>query len=251
MQPVKPIRSTLLAIALGTATLALTASGAQAQNVNAQAQAQSQHSLKRQSADALAAAQRDFAQFTTSQLQMRGGGGSPSDFPLEISDLQDLKEAVISYGFPVYTVDPAELIAGRNTMQGMAKATAQWRFVITLHDRPIGMATVERNNGKYETVEYGASVLSKDVDAMAGFHGNAEKSNLRFVRIYQARSDFLEVVGQDGRARFAPLHSARESLMLKQRMVAKTGKSGDSLLDESDFIQPLRSAVKLNMAASR
>ncbi|UUZ46708.1 hypothetical protein LP420_22785 [Massilia sp. B-10] len=66
-------------------------------------------------------------------------------------------------------------------------------------------------------------MLSKDVDAMASFHGNADKSNLRFMRIYQARSDFLEVVGQDGRARFAPLHSARESLMLKQR-AAKAGK---------------------------
>jgi hypothetical protein len=70
------------------------------------------------------------------------------------------------------------------------------------------------------------------------------------MRVYQARSDFLEVVGQDGRARFAPLHSARESLMLKQRS-AKAGKAGDDLLDETDFIQPLRSAVKLNMAAPR
>ncbi|UUZ46709.1 hypothetical protein LP420_22790 [Massilia sp. B-10] len=48
----------------------------------------------------------------------------------------------------MYTVDPAELIAYCNTMQGMAKPTAQWRFVITLNDRPIGMATVERNNGR-------------------------------------------------------------------------------------------------------
>ncbi len=246
MQPVKPLRSTLLAIALATATLTLAAPGVQAQNFNVQMQ----NALKRQSSEALSAAQRDFAQFASSQLQMRAGGGSPADFPLEISDMQDLKNATISYGFPVYTVDPADLVAGRNTMQGMAKPTAQWRFVITLHGRPIGMATVERNNGKYETVEYGASVLSKDVDAMANFHGNADKSNLRFMRIYQARSDFLEVVGQDGRARFAPLHSARESLMLKQR-AAKTGKSSDDLLDESDFIQPLRSAVKLNMAAPR
>lgn len=246
MQPVKPLRSTLLAVALATATLTLAAPAVQAQNVNAQIQ----NALKRQSAEAFSAAKRDFAQFAQAQLQKSAGGGSPVDFPLDISDMQDLKDAVIGYGFPVYTVDPTDLVAGRNTMQGMAKPTAQWRFVITLHGRPIGMSTVERNNGKYETVEYGASVLSKDVDAAANFHGNADKSNLRFMRIYQARSDFLEVVGQDGRARFAPLHSARESLMLKQRAV-KAGKAGDDLLDESDFIQPLRSAVKLNMATPR
>ncbi|UUZ52305.1 hypothetical protein LP419_22260 [Massilia sp. H-1] len=93
-------------------------------------------------------------------------------------------------------------------------------------------------------------MLSKDVDAMASFHGNADKSNLRFMRIYQARSDFLEVVGQDGRARFAPLHSARESLMLKTAP-RKRARPSDDLLDEPDFIQPLRSAVKLNMATPR
>lgn len=245
MQAVQPIRSALFAALLATATLAVTAPGAQAQNANAAIQS----ALKRQSAEALSAAQRDFAQFASAQMQLRGGG-SPADFPLDFTDLQDLKNAVVSYGFPVYTVDPADLVAGRQTLHGMAKPTAQWRFVITLHDRPIGLATVERNNGRYETVEYGGSVLSKDVDAMASFHGNADKSNLRFMRIYQARSDFLEVVGQDGRARFAPLHSARESLMLRQR-AAKAGKAGDDLLEESEFMQPLRSAVQLNLAMPR
>ncbi|HEY0062580.1 MAG TPA: hypothetical protein VGC21_10695 [Telluria sp.] len=243
MQATKQIQATLLAILIGTAGITLLPSAAYAQNVNAQMQ----NALKRQTADALAAAQRDFAQFSTAQQQLRGSG-APTDFPLDITDLQDLKQAVVSYGFPVHTVDPNEMLAGRSSMQGLAKQTSQWRFVITLHERPIGMATVERNNGRYETVEYGASVLSKDVDAMAGFHGNADKSNLRFVRVYQARSDFLEVKGQDGRARFAPLHSARESLMLKQR-AAKSGNADDGLLDEAEFIQPLRSAIKLNMAA--
>ncbi|UUZ52306.1 hypothetical protein LP419_22265 [Massilia sp. H-1] len=70
MQAVKPLRSTLLAVVLGTATLALTAPGVQAQNVNAQIQ----NALKRQSADALSAAQRDFAQFASAQQQLRGGG---------------------------------------------------------------------------------------------------------------------------------------------------------------------------------
>lgn len=245
MQSSKTLQASLLAIVIGTASGAFLPATAHAQNVNAQMH----NALKRQSAEALAAAQRDFAQFAAAQQQLRGSG-APIDFPLDITDLQDLKQAVVSYGFPIHTVDPNEMLAGRSSMQGMAKPSAQWRFVITLQGRPIGMATVERNNGRYETVEYGASVLSKDVDAMAGLHGNADKSNLRFLRVYQARSDFLEVMGQDGRARFAPLHSARESLVLKQR-ASKAGKPDDGLLDEADFIQPLRSAVKLNMASPR
>ena len=245
MQSIKQLRRTMLCALLGAACLSMASPAATAQHPGGQ----QVNLLKRATADALAAAQGDFTRFAAHQLQLRGGG-APADFPLDINDLDDLKQAVVSYGFPVYTVDPVDLVAGRSAMQGLMKPGAQWRFVITLHGKPIGMATVERNNGRYETVAYGASVLSKDLDAVAGYHGNADKSNLRLVRIYQARADFIEVTGQDGRARFAPLHSARESLMLKQR-AGKGGKPVDDLLDEADIAQPLRAAVKLNMAAQR
>lgn len=239
-------RRTLAATLLAAAGLALANPCAFAQSPNA-GTAQ-QIAPRRALAEAMSAAQRDLAQFAAHQLQTRGG--APIDFPLDISDLHELKEAAIEYGFAIYTIDPAELIAGRSSMQRMAKPINQWRFVITLHKRAIGLATVERNNGRFETVSYGAAVLAKDVDALAGFHGNADKSNLRFVRIYQARSDLLEVVAPDGRARFAPMHSARESLLLQQR-ASKDGKRADGLLDEAELIQPLRAAVKQNLEASR
>ena len=203
-----------------------------------------QATIRNSTAEALGAEQRDFSQFVAHQLRRQG---APIDFPLDVADLQDLKDAKIEYGFAVHTIDPPELLAGRGSMQSMARHANQWRFVITLHQRAIGMTTVEKTNGRYETVAYGAAVLAKDLDAVAAVHGNADKSNLRFLRIYQARSDLLEVIGQDGRERFAPLHSARESLLLAQR--SKDGNSG--LLDESELVQPLRAAVKQNMAASR
>lgn len=238
----------MLAALLCGASLALAGAPAQAQSDGTST---FKAVPKRAAAAALAAAQRDFAQFVTHQLQVRGTSGTPSDFPLEINDMQNLKEAKIGYGFQIYTVDPNELLAGRGSMKQMAKATGQWRFVILLNQRPIGMATLELNNGNYETVAYGAAVLAKDVDATMGYYGNAERSNVRFVRIFQARSDLLEVVGRDdGRTRYAPLHSARESLMMQQRS-NKDGKTGDGLLDEAELLQPLRSAVKQNMDASK
>ncbi len=240
MSALHQFRRTVIAAMLGAAGFAFVLPHAAAQSPNA-----AQHSAKQAMNEAQSAARRDLAQFAASQLQVHGGG-APTDFPLEISDLQDLKDAVIGTGFPVYTIDPPELLGGRSSMRNLAKQTGQWRFMILLRDRPIGMATVERNNGRFETVAYGATVLSKDIDAVAGLHGNSDKSNLRLVRIYQARSDLLEVMGQDGRARYAPLHSARESLLL-----SKDGKRNDGLMDEADILQPLRGAVKQNMAASR
>jgi hypothetical protein len=236
MQQLTTFRRTVLAVVISGASLLLVAP---------LAAAATQAHTQRAGAAALDAAQRDFARFVTHQLQRKGG--APSDFPLAIGKLQDLKAASISYGFPVYTIDPPDLLAGRGNMRSMAKPVNQWRFVIALNGRAIGLATVEKNNGRYETVAYGAAILAKDLDAAASQHGNADKSNLRFLRIYQARSDFLEVDSLDGRGRFAPLHSARESLSLRKQ----SGAKGSDLLDETELVQPLRSAVRQNMGEQR
>lgn len=188
-------------------------------------------------AQAQAAAQRDLRQFVA-QYARAGAQGV-----LDVADARELAGVRVAYGFAVYTVDPAELLAGRRGMRSLTAPTGQYRFIIMLGERPVGMATVEKVNGRFETVAYGAAVLARDVDASMRVHGNAERSNVRFVRVYQARSDMLEVSGGGG-LRYAPLHSARTSLNM-----AKT--SADSLIEEADILQPLRSAVRANMNAPR
>ncbi|XLZ72432.1 hypothetical protein ABT364_10845 [Massilia sp. SR12] len=186
---------------------------------------------------ALQAAKRGLAQFAEQQQAIRPGS-APADFPLDITDVGDLKQATVSHGFQVYTIDPKELLT-RGDLPALARPTGEWRFIISLRGRPIGLATVQQVNGRFETVAYGGAVLAKDVDAAANAHGNDARSNLRFIRIYQARSDLLEV----DRAKFAPLHSARESLLLK--------KAGSQLVDGAELLEPLRAAVKTNVEAFR
>lgn len=240
MKSASMFRRTLLAALLASAALAGGSAAAARADIHQAAAA------KRANGDALSAAQRDFGQFV--QAQLRRSGPLPDGFPLEVKTARELKDATITYGFPVYTIDPPELLAGRGTMQSMARHTNVWRFVIAIGQRPVGMATVEKVNGRFEVVEYGAAVLAKDLNVLAAQHGNGDKSNLRMVRIYQARSDLLEVTGSDGRARFAPMHSARQSLPLPQ--AASMGK-GAGLLEEQDLHEPLRTAVKQNLAAPR
>lgn len=186
---------------------------------------------------AMQAAKRGLAQFAEHQQALRPGS-APLDFPLDITDVGDLKQASISHGFQVYTIDPKDLLA-RGDLPSLAKPTGEWRFVIALRGKPIGLATVQQVNGRFETVAYGGAVLAKDVDAAIAAHGNSARSNLRFIRVYQARSDLLEV----DRAKFAPLHSARESLLMKQ--------AGGQLVEGSELLEPLRAAVKANIEAFR
>ncbi|MET3135174.1 hypothetical protein AAKU55_005482 [Oxalobacteraceae bacterium GrIS 1.11] len=201
-----------------------------------------------QAQSAGAAARRDFAQFAQHHLQTRSG--LPAGFPLDVNDVGDLKDAKIGRGFQVYTIDPGDIVAGRSDFGTMVKASGVWRFFIMLNERPIGLATLEQVDGKWETVAYGGAVLSKDLEALTVVHGNAQASNLRFIRIFQAQSDFLEVrSGTDAKARYAPLQSAREALLLQR--ARPTDQGGDGLIDAADFLEPLRAAVKSNMATFR
>jgi hypothetical protein len=229
------LRATLLATAMALASAPLLAQPVAA-------------TVVMQRGEALSAARRDFAQFTATSIA-RHAGTLPAGFPLDVSDVQDLKDAQVTYGFQVFTVDPKDLIAGRSDLSAMAKPSPVWRFILQLHDRPIGLVTVEQVDGRWQAVAFGASTLAQDADALMAFHGNADRSNLRFIRIYQAQSDFLEVAA-NGTARFAPLHSARHSLQLQQR-ATKAGKQDDGLTDAATFLDPLRNAVKANLNAFR
>lgn len=234
-------RARLAALALGIGLgLAGPAVQAQAADPGAARQAAAGQSA------AFAAAQRDLSQFINHQLQRPGA--APDGFPLEVQDLRALKDARIGYGFPVYTIDPDHLMRGRGSMKSMARHAQQWRFVVLLGERPIGMATVEQHGGRYQTVAYGAAVLSRDLDALVAAHGNADRSNLRLLRIYQARSDLLEVETAGG-TRFAPLYSARASLPL-QRTDA-FGRPTAALADEAELLPALRAAVKRNLDEHR
>ncbi|MBV6321498.1 hypothetical protein KVP70_11170 [Duganella sp. HSC-15S17] len=237
-------RATLLALLLGM-TMALAHAPLLAQSIQA---APGAPTTAAQRSEALTAARRDFAQFVASSTS-RHAGTLPAGFPLDVSDVQDLKDARVGHGFQIYTVDPQDLVAGRSDLSAMAKPSPVWRFVLNLHDRPIGLVTVEQVNGHWQAVAFGASTLAQDVEALMAFHGNADRSNLRFIRIYQAQSDFLEVAA-NGTARFAPLHSARQSLQMQQR-AAKAGKPDDGLMDAAAFLDPLRGAVKANLDAFR
>ncbi|MCH8620787.1 hypothetical protein [Undibacterium sp. TS12] len=243
----RSVHRSILCSLLTAVSLGLANPGVMAQSISTEAKAASN-----QAGPVLAAAQRDFTLFAQHHLQTRSGGGAgvPAGFPLDINDWQDLKDAKAVYGFPVYSVDPNDLLAGRSDLRSMAKPNGQWRVLISVGDRPVGLATLEQSNGRWEVISYGAAVLAKDVDASMGVHANASRSNVRFIRIYQAKSDLLEVVSaNDGYARFMPLYSARTSLSLKQRSLNAPDAATDqvSLMEGADLVQSLRAVVKTNM----
>lgn len=227
---------------LQRAGLGLAVAGALMASMAAQAQspqiAQMRVEVQAHEPAAAAAAAHDLARFVKHH-QKAHADGLPKGFPLAIDKVADLASVRLGRGFAVYTVDPAD-IAAADDLSAAARPTGQWRFVVRAGSRPVGLVTVQQVDGRWQAVSYGAATLAEDVETAMRQHGNADRSNLRFVRVFQARSDFLEVhSAADGRARLAPLFSARESLGMPQRAMP---------MEQSEVLPSLRAAVAANLA---
>jgi hypothetical protein len=199
-------------------------------------------------AAALAAARQGLADFVQ-RKQQGAGDGSSGRLPLDVPDASALSNARVAYGFEVHTIAPKDIIEGRTELARMVRPTGIWRFVVRLDARPVGLVTVDKVDGRWQAVSFGGSELAREVDALMAVHADATRSNVRFIRIYQAQSDLLEVVSaEDGQARYAPLRSAREALAA-QGLAAEgaTAAAAVPLQDSYDLIEPLRAAVKKNM----
>ncbi|SUX55607.1 hypothetical protein [Chromobacterium vaccinii] len=162
----------------------------------------------------------------------------PDGFPLSVADGRELASLRLGRGFPVYSVNPQRLLAADADLSGLMAPTGSWRFVALSGSRPVGLVTVEKLEGRWQAIAFGAAELAKNVEAAQAGHAG----QTRFLRVYQAQSDFLEVAQADGKPRFAALMSAREALSLEKQ---------PALLDGADLIEPLRAAVRANLASFR
>lgn len=115
----------------------------------------------------------------------------PAGFPFKVQALSELRTATIGYGFQMYT--PAVAAAKTGTFDQALVPTGQWRFLVMVSGRPVGLLTLARLSGRMRVVEVGAAQLAAAVDAMASRHAAKGALRLRFVRIPSAHLDLLEV----------------------------------------------------------
>jgi len=172
-------------------------------------------------------------------------GASTAGLALDVASLDELSALRVDYGFEVNTVEPGDLLQGRGELRDMIHPTGVWRFVVRNGARPVGLVTVHaRDDGRWEAVSFGGAQLARELDAQMAAHADAARSNVRFVRIFQARSDLLEVVSPvDGKAGYVPLAAARAALPIGAQAAAPT--------DASALMAPLRAAVAAGLTAGQ
>ncbi|WP_434633827.1 hypothetical protein [Chromobacterium sp. CV08] len=188
------------------------------------------------------AARQGLADFVRQNLAEHGAG-LPQGFVFDVAKAGDLAAVRIGQGVPVYSVTPQQLLAADADLSRQMAPTGVWRFVAYLQQRPVGLVTVEKLDGRWQATSFGAIGLARNLAALQTAYGD----KTRFLRVYQAQSDFLEVApAGGGKPRFAALTSAYESLQLKRQ-----ADGGEALLDGAALIEPLRAAVRSNLARFR
>lgn len=245
------------AIALGL-LVAATAPGAAAQT----AASAGKVALRDQSPLALRASAE--AGLRRMMLELSGGQAAqaavPQNFPLAVSRFGELRKLTLGVGFEVNTIDPASLMYANPSadLGRMSHGTDVWKFVILSEGQPVGLLEMNKVQGRWQAVGAGASKLAEDIVAAAPLTGDG---SFRFVRIFQATSDLIEVRGAGARSQFVPMPSARRTLALNSAagksagtdsvLDARTTASGNAqssvALSSEELLPSLQSAVRGNL----
>ncbi len=169
-------------------------------------------------------------------------GRLPADFPIAVGSYAELRQVTLGIGFEVNTIDPAALLYARRDadLSRVTRGTGIWNFVVLSKGQPVALLEVGRQDGRWQVLGAGATRLARDVQAAA--QGHARDGAFRFVRVYQATADLMEVRGPDNRAQYVPLAKTVDTLPLKS--------SGRVLSSSAELLPSLQGAVRANLAKS-
>lgn len=231
-----PLKSLVVSIAMLT-SIPVLAQGAGSARVSFDAQAVAKASAAREPVGLRNAANIGLRNLISEISKDIKNGELPEGFPFDISDISELKNATLGLGFEVYSAHPQTLLAGGRPFDQMLMGTGVWNFVVLVDNNPVALLELEKMNGKWQVNGAGAAKLAQDLHVST--QNFAGKNAFRFIRIYQATADFMEVKDMEGRARFAPLLAARQSLRSTQAVNTET-----PLAASQDVLPALQNAVR-------
>lgn len=165
----------------------------------------------------------------------------PQNFPIAVDRYGDLGKVSLGIGFEINTIDPAVLTKADRAadLGAMTRSTDIWNFVILSKGQPVGLLELDKVQGRWQAVGAGSAKLAAEVVAIAPKTGDG---SFRFVRIYQATSDLIEVRGNDKRSQYLPMRSAQRSLP-----IAGLSTKTDATMSSEDLLPALQSAVRSNL----
>jgi hypothetical protein len=162
------------------------------------------------------------------------------DIPFHLPGNASPDNAVIGHGFQVYSVPPMTLV-NSSALRPVIAPLGLWRFVVVADGSPVALITAAQVEGNWRAVSMGGARLAAEVHQVMEQWPSSKGYNHRFVRIFQARADFIEVSRKGEPFGFVPLTASRLAFGLEGPFDAGV------ILQESEVLTPLQRIVKEKM----
>lgn len=125
-----------------------------------------------------------------------------------LSTQASLGNPTVNHGFQVYTASPLKLLRS-TSLSSVLAPTGLWRFVVEKEGQPVSLITVAEIEGQWKAVSIGGAQLAMEVKKVMERWPANQGYNHRFIRIYQARTDFIEISSNGRAIGFVPLTASR------------------------------------------
>ena len=142
------------------------------------------------------------------QEVLRAAQNGMNDLPWGLSSKTTLDNPTVNHGFQVYTASPLQLLRSTG-LSSVLTPTGLWRFVVVKEGQPVSLVTVAAIEGQWKAVSIGGAQLALEVNKVMERWPEKQGYSHRFIRIYQARADFIEISSNGRSIGFVPLTASR------------------------------------------
>ena len=176
------------------------------------------------------------------------GAAVDSHFMFDVGTLDELKSVRLGQGFALEVLDAAALLEGASASAAL-RDSGQWRYVVLLGERAVGLVDVRKTGRHYAVTALGAKDLADRIATALQAHPG---KRARFVRSYELTADFLRLEDADGAAthsgaaataRFVPLYAERGADASLGVRKADGDSTPAAAADEGAFSANLRALV--------
>jgi hypothetical protein len=155
----------------------------------------------------------------------------------------EFAQATLGEPLRVYTIAPDKILNYTPGMElvSLVTPTNIWYFPVFCFGEARTLLTVDLMNGKWRAVAIGSFGLARQLERLRSHWPQSDGYEHKFVRVFQAQSDFLLVL-KGASVKLSPLDSAASALGMEK---AKDGIYG--LYEPADLIPKLAPIVEENL----
>ena len=159
-----------------------------------------------------------------------------------------IDEAVLGEGFRIFTLPPDRLLSTDppQDIDSLVLPTNMWQFLIVTEGKATALLTVDLVKNRWTAVSIGGSGLAAQLEILLETWPASAGYRYRLIKVYQAKSDLIEILQGGKIIGLVPFTSARIATGLEKRDFNPL-----DLHDPAEMIEKLRPIVRMNIQTDR